>query len=359
MTRLLKYILPATLVAGFLCSYSYLLLHHTFWFDDCFFDGLTRRYGPWKTYAICYEQVNGRWLGNFVSTLSFYLAGHNFTVYAVCLAVLALAFVSAAALLFRNFLRTFRQQQITLACAYFISLTFVATVYFMQYESRQEVWGWLSAAAVHVLSVTLSMLLFALLIKTENWNRRLLIFAIAFCLGGLNEVNAVCSFLLLAGIYFTRNAYSAIRLSRFSLLFAATAILLSLSVNLVSPGYQMRMTTLPDFNLLQSLKNTLHSVLMPFLEPSMITLIALFATLALTLLPLFAGQPAARPRGNEMRAIIFALGLALVSFFLNCYTLSDVVPARSAVWAYSLFAFVIFQQGLKYVPLTACEQASP
>lgn len=353
MTRLLKYILPATLVAGFLCSYSYLLLHHSFWFDDCFFDGLTRQLGPWKTYSLCYEQVNGRWLGNFVSTMAFYIAGHDFTAYAVCLAILGLAFVSASARLFRNFLYTFRRQEISLARSYFIALTFVATVYFMQYESRHEVWGWLSAGAVHLLSVTLSLLLFALLIKTDNWNRRLLIFSIAFCLGGLNEVNAVCSFLLVAGICITRNAYAAIRLSRFTLLLAAAAIFLSLSVNLVSPGYKMRITTLPDFNLLQSLKNALHSVLMPFLEPGVITLIVLLATVALTVLPLLAGHSAARPDKKEARAVIFALCLVIFSFFLNCYALSDVVPARSAAWGYTLFTFVIFQQGLKHVPLTS------
>jgi hypothetical protein len=354
MNRLLKYFLPATLVAGFLCSYFLLLAGYTVQFDDCFFDGLTQRFGIWKTYGICHSLVNGRWLGNLLASIIFYVAGHNFTAYAAFLVLFLAGFVWAASMLFRNFLLTFRQQRIGTGAALLLGLSFTALLYFLLYDGRRQVWGWLDAATVHLLSVTLCMALFAALIRTENWNRRFLILLLAFCLGGLNEVNAVCSLMLVAGLYFTRNCYAGIRLSRFSLLLAAIGISVSLAINLSSPGYNMRVNTLPGFSLLQAMKNTLHTMAMPVLEPGLISLGAWLAALLLVTWPFFSGRRRSPLIDKaEKRAIAFSLALVGFSFFLNCYTLSDVVPARSALWGYTLLLFVIVQQALRYLPLTS------
>lgn len=343
MIKRLTYAIPATLVAGFLCSYFYLITHYQVQLDDCFFDGLTHTLGFWKTYTFCYEAVNGRWLGNLLATVIFFVSGHDFLAYTLILALFALGFIAAAAFLFASYMQTFRNKKPAGIRSLFYGLVFASALYFLQFSGRREIWGWLDSATVHLTSVILCMLLFALLIR-KNGNSSL-IFLCALGLGGLNEVNAVGSLLIVAALYLHRKDFAPVQFASTKLLLAAGAIAASLALNISSSGYNMRMAALPDFTLLQALKNTVHTLAMPVLSPDPRALLMLALLAIILLLPYFTGSaPVALPGRMEQRSMVFAAALIVLVFFLNCYTLSDVVPARSALWGHALFLFVLATQ---------------
>ena len=342
MKAWLKYLIPATLVAGFLCSYSWLLLHYRVWPDDCFFDGLTHKLGVAKTYSLCYSLLNGRWVGNALACGIFYVAGHNFTLYAIFLSLFTLGFVGAAAFLFRSYSLTFRRQQISKAAAFFFGIVFTSVVYFMQYPGRAETWGWLDSATVHMLSVTLSMLLTGMLIDESSPKNRPAILLLSLALGGMNEVNAVCSALLLSGLYLSRNAYRRARLSRLSFVIAIVGIGGSLLINYLSAGFTTRMNGMPDLDLVQALKNTVHSFLLPFMQPEPVSLAVILGLLLLTALALRTEEGRYMLRDIQVRkALVFAAGLLFMSVFLHCHILSDIIPPRGALWPYTLLLFVL------------------
>jgi len=312
-------------------------------FDDCFFDGITHKFGVWKSFTICHTLVNGRWFGNFTACIFFYLAGHNFKIYALILTIEMLLFVLAAAFLYKNYLQTFRQQKISRFAALAYGFVFTAILYFLMYTGRREVWGWLDSATVHLQSVILCMFLFGLLIRAEQtYVTRYLVVALAFCLGGLNEMNAICSFLLISILLFLPGL-EPYRLNRINLVFAGIAITLSLLINYTSAGYRARMGNLPGFTLPQSLKNTLHTFLMPLLELEWVPLLVTILLLGGLIAQLFVYRGRSLPwlTRKEGLALVISLGLICTSFFLHCYTLSDVVPARGALWGYALFLFTV------------------
>ena len=163
---------------------------------------------------------------------------------------------------------------------------------------------------------------------------------LAFCLGGLNEINAVCSLLLMVALVFAR-WLAPYRLNRVNLVFACLAIVFSLLINYSSGGYSMRMDNLPGFTLPQSLKNTLHTFLMPLLELQMVPLLVIAVILVGLVLQMiiYRGRSKAWLTKKEGLAFSVALCLVATSFFLHCYTLSDVVAPRGALWGYTLFLF--------------------
>lgn len=342
----MRYILPATLVAGFLCSFINEALHVRFIPDDCFFDAITHSMGLKGSIGYCYDVANGRWFSHVISSLVLLGAGHNTTVYTFYVFMFLVLFLGCVSVLFKNFYRIFVRKDLSWIKAFLAGLIFVSILYFLLYPGRRDIWFWLSSAANHLLSVSLGLLLFGLLISDRGaFAKSMLVFLVAVCVGGLNEVNAICNLLLIIGLIFFLPKYCPQAITkRGNYLLALLGIILSLGINFMSGGYRTRMEVLPDFALIQALKNTAHSFLQPILQKDMIPvmIIALLGLSYLLQRQLQKNKMSSEAIRREIIVFLTLIFMVGLSFFLHCYTLSDVVPARGALWGYTLFLFVIF-----------------
>ena len=336
MKILTKYILPAALVAGFLFYFFSDAFNRHFSLDDCFYDGLVRKYGVWGSVDVCYKIANGRWFSHIVCAFSFYFIKQGFFLYGVYLTFLLSLFVLSVNSLYKNYCRSFLNRTVSFSSGLIFSLMFTASLYFLLFEGRWEIWGWIAAANTHLLSVTLCLFLFSLLLMQNPSPPSLIpIFILSAFIGGLNEVNAICTVLTIVGLSIL-NKFSQIKLSKLNLLLAVLTIAGSLLININSGGYKLRMEGLPDFNLLQSLKNTLHTFAMPilqykFLPQFLVSGIVFF---------LYLKHRAISLTKTHFLIVSFSVIVVCISFFLHCYTLSDVVPSRGAIWVYCYLLFL-------------------
>jgi hypothetical protein len=333
-----KYILPAALVAGFLFYFFTDAFNRHVSLDDYFYEGLVRKHGAAGAIRIFYDIANGRWFSHIICGMCFTYIGTGFFGYGIHLTILLLLFVLATAALYKNYYATFLKKDISLISLLPLSFVFAATLYFMLFEGRWETWGWVSSANTHLLSVIVSLFLFSILIKKNTTTvSALLIFLLSAMLGGLNEVNAICAALTAGGLLFlNKYSFPDIKLNKVNIAVSILAIAASLAINIFSGGYKLRMEGLPDFTITQSLKNTAHSFLMPVLHYHYLS----FYAAALIVFILFIKETNISFQKNAVLTSVFVLAVAGFSFFLHCYTLSDVVPARGAIWSYCLVLFV-------------------
>lgn len=333
-----KYILPAAFVAGFLFYFFKDAFNRHFSLDDYFYEGFVRKYGVSGSIKVFYDIANGRWFSHVMCALSFHFIKQSFFAYGIYLTFLLALFVVGAGNLYKNYCATFLKRETSVLSLLTFSLVFTATLYFLLFEGRWETWGWVSSVNTHLLSVIISLFLFSFLIKEEARASSVFwVFILSAFMGGLNEVNAICTLLSVLGLFLLNKFYfPVIKFNKTNLVVSSIVIIISLLVNVYSGGYKLRMEGLPDFTLLQSLKNTLHSFLMPFFHYRYIPYFAV----ALLVFVLFLKEGRINITKKSLVIAAYAIAIVCVSFFVHCYTLSDVVPARGAIWGYCLLLFV-------------------
>lgn len=339
MKILTKYILPAALVAGFLFYFFSDAFNRHFSLDDYFYEGLVRKFGVAGSIRAIYETANGRWFSHIICAYSFKFIGTGFVTYGIYLTGLLILFLFSVGTFYNVYNATFLKIKISFVEQAFFSLVFSACLYFVLFEGRWQVWGWVASANTHLMSVIVSLLLFSFLIKNDaRASSAVWVFILAAFLGGLNEINAICAALLaLALIPVTKTYFREVKLNRTNIVLTVIAIAGSLLINIHSGGYKERMAGLPDFNELQSAKNTLHSFVMPVLHYKFL---GYFIWAALVFF-LFIREGKVRYEKKHLVLAALTFSIVALSFFGHCYTLSDVVPARGAVWAYGLLAFML------------------
>lgn len=331
MKVLTKYILPATLVAGFLFYFFSDAFCRHFSLDDYFYEGLVRRLGIAGSIEAIYDTANGRWFSHIICAYSFKFIGTGFTTYGLYLTVLLVLFLFSVGTFYDVYNATFRERKVSFVEQLSFSLVFTACIYFLLFEGRWQTWGWVASANTHLMSVIVSLLLFSFLLKKEaRASSGFWVFLLAAFLGGLNEINAICAAIMAPGVWLIAKKYfTNIKLSLVNVVITTLSIIGSLLINMNSGGYKERMAGLPDFKVAQSLKNTLHSVIMPLLNYQYLFYFA--AGLLVFILFVSSGKP--RFEKKHFVIGLFAFLIAGLSFFGHCYTLSDIVPARGAVWA--------------------------
>src|ERR1700756_3671117 len=99
MKILLKYILPAALVAGFLFYFFSDAFNRHFSLDDYFYEGLIRKYGIGGSIEVFYDIANGRWFSHIICALSFSFIQQDFFSYGVYLTLLLLLFLFGVGIL--------------------------------------------------------------------------------------------------------------------------------------------------------------------------------------------------------------------------------------------------------------------
>lgn len=219
-----------------------------------------------------------------------------------------------------------------------------ASAYFLLFDGRWETWTWVSSVNTHLMSTALSFFLFAAIIcGNRNWWRSIFVFTLALCIGGLNEVNAISVALLSILLLIIRKEAPAWNRSHLNLILCIAGIGVSLLININSGGYKLRMEGLPDFAAGQSLKNTLHTFLLPFLQIK--SFIIAFVSLSVFVL-FFKNSNWTRLNHTQQALLGGMILIAAVNFFLHCYTLSDIVPARGELWT-CCFLLLLFSTYLR------------
>jgi len=133
----------------------------------------------------------------------------------------------------------------------------------------------------------------------------------------------------------------------------AGLILLSLLVNILSSGLQSRLSMLPDFNFLLAVRNTIHSLLLPFIQYHYLPLKA--GMLVLTyFLALRAGHLGLIKKEeffftHFLRQLFIVISIISFSFFVPCFLLTDIVADRMASLGYLFFLLFIFNYFTRYV----------
>ena len=340
--NLFKYILPAAMVAGFLCLFVLDLLHYKTNVDDTFNDESVSSIGIAESIKLFFSNINGRWFSHLITAPLFAVLKHNYTYYAIYVTCMMLLFVASVSILHKTYLTTFYKKNVDTKTSISFAFVFTATLYFLLFVGRQEIWAWVSSANNHLLSVILGILLFSFLL-TESPKKSIIVFSflLAAFIGGLNEVNAVCTALCVAGLFFVQKKYyPLLKLNTLNMLVVLVIIATSLSINIFSGGYENRMNTLPNFTLPQSIKNTVHTFALPIMQYRFIVL-RLFALLTF-LFFLDTNFSALQFTKQNTRILLGALVISSISFFLHCYILSDIVPARGEVWTYTFLLFLLF-----------------
>ena len=340
--KLLNYILPATMVAGFLFFFFFDAFHYITNIDDSFNDEYVSKIGITESIKLFFSNINGRWFSHIITAIAFAFLRHNYTYYALYVTAMMLLFVVSISTLYKTYFKTFLKEEILMKKSIAFAFVFTATLYFLLFVGREEIWAWVSSANNHLLSVILCIFLFSLLLnESKSGLKTIFILLIAAAVGGLNEVNAACCVLSVMGLFLLHKFYyQQLNLNNSAMFLAIVVILASLSINVFSGGYESRMNGLPHFTLSQSIKNTVHTFALPVMQYKLISwrLFALFTFL------FFIDTNFSKIKFTK-KDIRIAIGVLLIisaSFFLHCFILSDIVPARGEVWGYILLLFIIF-----------------
>jgi hypothetical protein len=343
------YLLPSVLILVFLCSF----IHGALWYmpdgDDVYFLGVEKAMGPWKGSLFFYQQVTGRWLGHILSFLNFSIFGCQVHYYWIPVLLMLFVFLCSLAYLLRVLAGRYFGFKVSFFGALFSSLLFTSCLYFFLYEGRWETWYWLSSVFIHPFGLSLMFLGFGCILD-ENLKgpaAYILLGLAFFALGGIQEICSVLSFLFFAWIYKESNPAGRPALLR-KMIPAAFALAVSFLVNLLSSGFRTRIDNQPSFRILQSLKNTIHSMLVPVLNYEYLIPRVLAFLIWIWWLRNIRSQiniPNQLSPGLVFkRSTLPAFGIIVLCLFMTCYVLCDIAPQRCLL--FPAVTFMLFSTGL-------------
>jgi hypothetical protein len=343
---LFLYIFPILLILTFVVLFVHFALCYEPDGDDVYFLGVWKAMGVWKGSLFFYQQVNGRWLGHILSFLTFCVFREHVHDYWIIICFMMLFFVFALGVFIRawselyyHFLPGLIQ---TAAASFLIS----SWLFFLVYEGRFETWYWMSSVYIHPFGLALLSLGLAPILrkKPASFGMYAVIIFCFLALGGLEEVCSVLSFFLFAGLYYTSLPENR-RTVLLKIVPATIALSLSFATNLLSSGFRTRLDNQPPFRILQSLRNTIHSVLVPVLNYAyLLPRVLAFVVLILWLYQLMGKQSLVF--GLDIRKKIWqktgaAAFLIFLALFMTCYVLCDIAPQRCLIFPGLIFIFYL------------------
>ncbi|HEU4716337.1 MAG TPA: hypothetical protein VFU15_00810 [Bacteroidia bacterium] len=335
---------PATLIIIFTGCFIFFSFFYPLLADDFRFREVLQTHSIRSAAFLFYTDSNGRLASHFFLCTVFALFSGSRLLMFVYRLLMLYAFVFSLAFLLKNYLHRFRNTQLKFAGSVYWSAFITSVFFFIFFAGRMETWFWISATGVYLASLIISMNAFALLLK--NTNAAAFFSALLFFLaGGFSESFALTYFVILLLL-----CIGTIKTKRIRLLHVALCMLSiagGIALNVFSHGLSNRLGWLPEFHLLQALKNTLHSLGFLLLRwqylPVAVLTAGLFTWYANTFYPgKFVLKDLLRQGGIVLAVIAF-------SFAVPCYVLSDIVPDRAASLGYLcgvlfLFDFFLFRK---------------
>lgn len=341
------YLSIGLIVAVFFSIFLVETFHYELLKDDVWYKDLLSGKSILGAAAEIYINVNGRWFSHLWDCTVFKLFFDHYHLLFFYHFFLLVCFVLSLAL----FVRTVFQKQYSVVISnlrsLLLSISLTAFFFFFFFEGRVEVWYWVCATGVHLLSMIALLIVLSYCMKDHlKWMEISLLIVSAMAIGGMSESYAFMSIVVLSlGMYkqfmFFKKTIAIIFL-----------IVLSLLVNVLSSGLESRLSMLPDFNFLLALRNTIHSLLLPFinyhylpLKAGVIIVTYLFASRVRNLIMIEKKEffPA-----HFLKQLAGVTGIVALSFFIPCFLLTDIIAFRMASFAYLFFLLFLFDYFMKY-----------
>lgn len=331
----------ASAMIGYITNASF---HYSWMLDDHVFRETLHEKNISDAGFYFFHNSNGRLFSHF----------YLFTVFTIFKSVnflfiyhlfLVCEFVLALSLLLKNYSERFYLSAFTFKQAFFYAVFITAFFFFLFFIARIESWLWISSTGVYLISLIIAMHAFALVLaEKQSTAKTILALLLFFIAGGFSESFAIMYLMALLWLDFKiirkDKRFEKLKIiTNFSLAGSVSGILL----NLFSSGAGNRLDSLQQFNFLYSLKNTAHSLLMPFLNLKYLAgdLLLIAALLAYAWCSVKDLKIDFKP---ALRRFIPVLLFIACSFFLPCYVLSDIVPLRAASLGYFVFVLFLFDE---------------
>ncbi|HWY34572.1 MAG TPA: hypothetical protein VNX68_07990, partial [Nitrosopumilaceae archaeon] len=306
-------------------------------YDDLFFIAVVKSKGILKGTGFFFEVVNGRWFSHLFTCTVFAILGVHASWYWIYLMLMMLWFVSALGGLLRSLCQHYYSFFPGIPLSFYISLTITSVLFFLLYEGRFDIWYWMSSVSMHLLSLTFLFSGFSVLLRNKKGVGPLLVMMISFiAAGGLNEIYAIIGGLLLL-IFWIGDPMPGSKFSVLRIGIAFVCLFGSLAVNLLSAGILTRFSILPEFHVVQAMKNTLHTVLLPFFHYQVLPLKILSSGIFICFCVFISRSYFQKIRIRKVSILpqfIVISGIILLSFFMASYILSDIVPYRAQSMGY-------------------------
>jgi hypothetical protein len=341
---LLRYF-PLSLVSLFLGFFGYFAWNYHLIVDDFQFQTIISQKSIYSASIFYYENFNGRLASHFFLFSVFRIfQGHENLFFIYHFLMLA-GFVFSLAHFLRNYLESFRNKIISFRQSLYWSLFITAFLFFFFFEGRVELWFWISATGVYLISFILVLNAFAFALRKNQTKISILLSTILFFLaGGFSESYALMYLMILSGIaFFIYKKQLLPKNNLLALFFGMLVLIGALIINISSPGIHNRLGWLPEFRFLHALKNTLHSLAFPFLRYKHLPFVAALTGIFF-LFSHFIFSKTAETRKINYSKMILLLFFISISFFIPCYLLTDVVPDRAASLGYFVGVLFLFDQ---------------
>lgn len=346
--NLLRYF-PPTLIILMLGSFSYFAWNYKLIVDDFQFQSLMKEKTVLDAANYLYDGFNGRMASHLFLCSIFKIFRGAENLFFIYQFLMLGGFLVALARFLKSYLETFRNKLLTTKEALFYSAFITAILFFFFFAGRVELWFWISATGVYLISLIIALLAFAMLLnKYQNWKTILRSSLLFFLAGGFSESFAVMYLLILSTLFlFSLKKDSILKKQLLAIGLGMLGIIAALLFNVLSSGIHNRLGWLPSFHLPQAFRNTIHSLAFPILRlkhlPFGIALLVLFLGYAH-----FHFPKKTFPKYIFLKQGMFVLLFISISFFIPTYLLSDIVPDRAASLGYLagilfLFDYFIFR----------------
>jgi hypothetical protein len=333
---------PFLLVGAGLLLFAWQSFRQPLFADDFIFINTINGKSAGDSAFYFYENFNGRLTSHFFLSLIFKLPVKLVLVRWLYRLFLLFSFIAALALLVKSFFRKIRSEIKSPRESVAISSCITAFFFLFFLDGSFETWYWISATGVHLVSLILAMAGFSVLFSRLKTALKALLLLIAFFLaGGFSETYA-CMYLLLLAILFFR-----IKDLRIHTFVSIAALAGGLLLNLLSPGIKTRLGWLPEFNYLQALKNSFHTMAEPFLRWPFLPLKLVLVAGVFLYAKSKGIRPFAEPK-KKLKSVLLLFGFIFLCFFSASLVLSDLTPDRAASLAY--LAGVLFLFGTFIFP---------
>lgn len=337
---------PHVLIFLFIVFFSYFAWNYLLIVDDFQFQEIIRNTNSITSSSIYYyENFNGRLASHFFLFLVFRIFQRHENLFFVYHFFMLAGFVFSLTHFLQHYLASFREKIISFKQSIYWSLFISAFLFFFFFAGRTELWFWISATGVYLISFILALNAFALILRKNQTKISILLStALFFLAGGFSESYALMYLLILTALLFY--IYKKQSLSKKHLpavILGILVLIVALVINVLSPGIHNRLGWLPEFRFLYAIKNTVHSLLLPFLRYKHFPFVAVLTGIFF-LFSCFVFQ-----KTDDIRKIIYTKAFLVllfisISFFIPCYLLSDIVPDRAASLGYLVGVLFLFDQ---------------
>src|ERR1041385_77832 len=194
---------PAALIFLFLVFFGYFAWNYKLIADDFQFEAILREKSVFSSAIFYYNNFNGRLASHFFLFVVFKIFLGKENLFFIYHFIMLGGFVFSLAHFLKNYLESFRNKVISFLQSIYWSIFISAFLFFFFFAGRVELWFWISATGVYLISLIIALNAFSLILGKNQTVFSISLSAILFFLaGGFSESYACMYVLVLTGILF-------------------------------------------------------------------------------------------------------------------------------------------------------------